>query len=139
MEINIAQKFGTINSGVYDLGLNVDWKNPNKYVEKFKDGFDYKVYKKVIKDTDIISLSFKEYLEELSVSEFKNKMKVGEKGLPLPLFMSLFELDALDLFYFEGYELNPLREVSRKELTYFMVKLSKEFSKKFISNGDNTY
>ena len=39
----------------------------------------------------------------------------------------VFELNALGLFYFEDLRLDPIREVSRGELAYFLVRLANVF------------
>jgi len=133
-----AEKFGSAYGGRYSLGFNVNWNSPSEYVSEFSDGFDYKVYKKVTKDEYKVPLiNIKEYSKD-KMSEFLGSMRAGVKGIPLPMFMSLIELRALDLFYFEGNKLSPLKEVTRGELTYFVTKLAKEFPMKFIS-GDKTY
>lgn len=137
---DFINKFEHINSGTYSLGINTNWETPSRYVGKFKDGYDFKVFKKILdSDFSIVSTDIHDYKGDSSMEEFKKLLKTGSKALPLPMFMSLFELDALDLFYFEGNNLDPLREVSRGELTYFLVKLAKEFKAKFVSSGDNSY
>ena len=136
---DFTSKYGYINGGNYRLGLNVDWDNPSRYVNKFEDGFSYKVTKKVTADEyKIPSTDLRDYIDD-SISDLKLQIKQGTRGIPLPVFMCLFELDALDLFYFEDKRLDPLKEVSRGELTYFIVKLAREFSIKFVSSGDNSY
>lgn len=136
---DFINKFEHIHSGTYALGVNTDWENPSKYVKKFEDGFDYKVVKKLYADgMNVVSIDVHDY-KDCSMTEFKEQIKQGERGIPLPMFMSLFELDALDLFYFESRRLDPLKEVSRGEWTYFITKLAKEFPSKFVSSGDNSY
>ena len=136
-------RYGHIYGGKYPFGVNIDWTCPSVYLDKFQDGYDYKVYKRRLRGTDVVSIDLHDYLSKapatLTMSEFKNSIKSGATAIPLIMIMSLLELDALDLFYFEGGKLNPLAEVSRGEVCYFTMKLAKEFSKKFVSKGDNTY
>lgn len=136
---DFVNKFEHVHSGRYDLGINIDWEHPSYYLNKFSDGFDYKIVKKVTPDEyKVISLNLRDYIDT-SISDLKEQIKSGQRGIPLPMFMSLLELDALDLFYFEGKRLEPMKEVSRGELTYFITKLAKEFTMKFVSKGDNSY
>lgn len=133
--------FDDVYGGKFDTGVNVNWETPQRYVSKFADGAAYKVYKKC-HNTELgkitaIDLNF--YKGDISMRVFREKMLRGEKAIPLPMFMSLFELDALDLFYFDDMQMKPLREVTRGELAYFLVKLSKVFNTPFVSKGDNTY
>lgn len=136
---------GNILGGKYSCGINTNWDTPARYLRKFSDGLEYKVYKKcralgsgenVARFT---SYHLKDYCGEMSMTEFKTAMQSGARGIPLPMIMCMAELDALDLFYFEGARLDPLREVSRGELAYFIVRLAKTFPMKFISSGDNSY
>lgn len=133
--------FDTVYGGRYDTGVNIDWDTPQKYVSKFDDGVSYKVYKKCYNTElgKITSIDLNYYKGDTSMRVFREQMLRGEKAIPLPMFMSLFELDALDLFYFDDKSLKPLREVTRGELAYFLVKLSKVFNTPFVSKGDNTY
>lgn len=136
---DFTKKYGNIYGGRYRLGLNVDWENPSRYASNFEDGSNYKVIKKVTADEyKIVSIDLHNYIQD-SITDFKLQLKTGKRGIPLPMFMCLFELNALDLFYFEDRKLDPLKEVSRGELTYFIVKLAREFSIKFVSSGDNSY
>lgn len=133
---------GTLVGGRYALGINTNWDSPARYLKKFSDGLSYKVYKKcrVTEDgSKIVSFHARDYLSDMTMTDFKLAMKDGLRGIPLPMLMCLVELDALDLFYFENMRLDPLKEVSRGELTYFMIKLAKAFPLKFVSSGDNTY
>ena len=138
---SFINKFENVYSGKYDLGININWRNPAKYISKFNDIFEIKVSEVLnkISNKDYTSLDVKDYKCSLSMSEFKEEIKAGKRPIPLPMLMCLLELDALDLFYFKDSKLSPLKEVSRGELTYFLTKLAKEFPTKFISSGDNTY
>ena len=134
---DFINKYEQIYNGTYALGVNFDWNKPSRYLRKFTDGFNYKVVKKVTADEiKAVSLDIDDYKknalgEQLSMSEFKNSMLKGIKGIPMPMFMSLLELDVLKLFNFENNELSPLKEVSRGEWAYFLAKLAEEFSTKY--------
>lgn len=132
-------KFDALYSGRYDLGVNVNWNTPQRYAHNFEDGTDYRVFKKCFNTEygDIIDINVGNYKGDSSMTDFKQSIQNGSRGIPLPMFMSLFELHALDLFPFNG-RLDPLKEVSREELCIFLVKLAKVFSSKFISYGDVT-
>lgn len=138
-------KYDSVNGGRFVLGINADWSKPARYLKKFEDGLKYRVYKKTYRifDSDDTAqgtvVDLRAYKESLTVSDFINEMRQGRKGIPLPLIMCLVELDVLDLFYFKDMLLSPLSEVTRGELSYFLVKLAKTFPMKFISRGDNTY
>lgn len=139
---DFRERYGALIAGRYRVGIHANWDSPAKYLRKFADGLSYKVYKKCRSDdngTKVLSVNIQDYLSNMTISEFKNAMKDGLRGIPLPLIMCLVELDMLDMFYFEDMRLDPLREVSRAELTYFVVKLAKAFPMKFMSDGDNSY
>lgn len=138
-------KYDGVYGGRFVIGINADWSKPARYLRKFEDGLKYKVYKKTyrISDSDTAThgtvVDLRAYKEAKTVSDFIEEMKQGKRGIPLPLFMCLVELDILDLFYFQDMRLSPLSEVTRGELAYFLVKLAKTFPQRFISRGDNTY
>ena len=136
-----TKKYGSVPSGRYELGINVDWNKPARQLSKFEDGFKYKVFKKcrTVGEHKITSYDVKDYLSGMPMSEFKQAIQQGLRGIPLPMFMSLLELDKLDLFYFENLRLDPMKEVSRGEIAYFAVKLAKTFPLPFVSDGDNSY
>ena len=127
------EKYNNLYGGQFYLGINFDWESPAEYLERFEDGFDYKVSKCVTdKEFDVISLNIKDYKGDLSMSEYKEKLQNGVSPLPIPMFMSLVELNILDLFYFSDDRLDPLKEVSRGELCYFLSMLAKLFPMKYI-------
>lgn len=138
----------SIHGGRFNTGLRVNWDTPGRYVGKFKDGRGLKVSKKSVdimdlseNDTDLQEIDLKSWYKGSGI-KFKNYLdliKQGRKALPLPMLMSMIELDVLDLFYYEGSNLSPLRQVSRGEVTYFLTKLAKTFPTEFKSSGDNSY
>ena len=130
-------KYNNLYGGQFYLGINFDWENPAEYLDRFEDGFNYKVSKVVMdKDYDVISLSIKDYKSDRAMSEYKEDLLRGISPIPLPMFMSLIELDLLNLFYYENRCLDPLKEVSRGELCYFLNNLAKLFPMKYINNKE---
>lgn len=131
--------------GKFNVGYRVNWETPAKYVGKFKDAKTIRASKKISGNTDlenggeIMDVNLKSWKGDMPIREYLNGVLNGKYALPLPMLMSMIELDALDLFYYEGSELAPMRQVSRGEFCYFITKLSKVFSTEFKSNGDNTY
>lgn len=124
------RKFGSIEaSGRFALGCHTNWDAPQRYINRFEDGKSYRVYKKyatVIDDKKLTSISLKDYAVD-GMSALKADMRAGTKGIPLPMFMCLFEIDALGLFNF-CKKLSPLSNVSRGELAYFITQLARRFS-----------
>lgn len=131
------QKYNNIYGGIFYLGINFDWENPSDLLSCFEDGFDYKVSRCLRDlDYDIVSLNIKDYKpSDKSMFEYKQSIKDGTHCIPLPMFMSILELYKLDLFYFENSRLDPLKEVSRGELCYFLSRLAQLFPMNYI-NGD---
>lgn len=117
------RKFNTAYGGDYYLGITFDWEAPKKALEVYDDGFDYQVVN-YMKDNDSVSLNIKDYKGDLSVTEFIDKVLDGELGIPMPMFMSLLELGKLGVFPFEDDRLDPLREVSRGEFSFFINKIT---------------
>ena len=142
---DFTRKYDDINGGRFAFGVNADWDKPARYLRKFEDGLKYHLYKKTYniemsEDVQTGTVAdLRVYKDDCSVTEFIEAMRSGEKGIPLPLMMCLVELDILDLFFFSDSKLLPLREVTRGELAYFLVKLAKTFPMKYISSGDNSY
>lgn len=122
-----SKKFGSVFSGRYNLGVNVNWRDMKSLVSDFEDGKDYKVSEKLVNDNQVLSINIKDYLKDGSISRLKSSIKEGVSPIPYPMFMCLFELNALGLFYFEDLRLDPIREVSRGELAYFLVRLANVF------------
>lgn len=122
-----SKKFGSVFSGRYNLGVNVNWRDMKSLVSDFDDGTDYKVSEKLVNDNQVLSINIKDYLKDGSISRLKSTIKEGVSPIPYPMFMCLFELNALGLFYFEDLRLDPIREVSRGELAYFLVRLANVF------------
>jgi hypothetical protein len=90
-------------------------------------------------ETGAVRINIKDYLvqssgEKLSMKNYLKLVKSGKAPIPLPMIMSLIELGVLDLFYFEGDNLNPLREVSRGEMSYFLTRLADNFSIKYTKH-----
>ena len=126
-------KFNTLYGGNYYLGISFDWENPYDVLSRFDDGFDYKVSKLTSKDEfNVISLNVKDYKREITMEQYKENIKNGSSAIPLPMFMSMLELFMSELFYFSDNRLDPMREVTRGELCYFLSKLAKEFPTKYI-------
>ena len=130
------EKFDSIYSNPYYIGINFDWEHPYEYIKKYLDGRSYKVSKVISdKDFNIISLNIKDYKGNRTMTTYKNDIKVGTSAIPLPMFMSLIELDTVKLFNFKSdsdtYKLDPLKEVSRGELCYFVNQLAKIFNIKY--------
>lgn len=132
--VEFMDKFNSLYGGTYYLGINLDWENPCDVIEKFTDGYDYKVSKIVSNDEyQVISLNIKDYKAGKSMEQYKQEIKDGTVPIPLPMFMSMLELSVLDLFYFENDKLSPIKEVSRGELCYFISRLAKLFPMKYIN------
>lgn len=132
-----------LKGGRIATGVNVDWEKPKIYMRKFSDASKLRLSRKrsekIELDKDVQSMlltDIKPYKGNRSMSEFLKQIRVGNALLPLPMFMSLVELDYLGLFYFMNKEIAPVREVSRGEMTYFIMSLAKTFPQKFISKGD---
>lgn len=127
------EKYNNLYGNVFYLGVNFDWTVPSEVISRFKDGFDYKVSKISSDDEyDVVSLNIKDYKSDRSMSEYKEDLLNGVSPIPMPMLMSLVELGVVDLFHFEDNRLDPLREVSRGELCYFLAKLAKMFPTMYI-------
>jgi hypothetical protein len=126
-------KFNNLYGGSFYLGINFDWELPSEVLSNYEDGFDYKVSKiSIDEDYDIVSLDVKDYKSDRTMEEYKEDMKSGVAPIPMPMFMSMLELGILDLFHYEDKNLNPLKEVSRGELCYFLTKLAKLFPTRYM-------
>jgi hypothetical protein len=68
------------------------------------------------------------------MTEYLEDLKNGVSPIPLPMYMSMLELHILDLFKYENNRLDPLKEVSRGELSYFLSKLAKLFPTKYLKH-----
>lgn len=136
-------KGNPLKGGKIPVGVNVDWEKPRIYMRKFSDASKLRISRrrsdKIVLDEDVQSMlltDIKPYKGNRSMSEFIKQIRTGNTLLPLPMFMSLVELDYLGLFYFANKELAPVREVSRGEITFFIMNLAKNFPQKFVSKGD---
>ena len=116
------QKFNTLYGGDYYLGITFDWEAPSHVLKEFSDGFDYKV-SKMTNDDDIVILDLREYKEN-TVSEYLDNIKAGNFAIPMPMFMSLVELSRLGVFCFEDSRLDPMKEVSRGEFSFFINRVT---------------
>lgn len=129
------EKYDALFGGAFELGINFDWLHPADVASMFKDIESYNIG--VLRnETGAVRLNIKDYLvqssgEKLSMKNYLKLVKNGKAPIPLPMIMSLIELGVLDLFYFEGDNLNPLREVSRGEMSYFLTRLADNFSIKY--------
>lgn len=119
-------KFDCVYSTPHELGVNLNWRSPVSYLERYVDGFNYKVSK-----VGDISINIKDYKSDLSMTEYRGMLCDGKKAIPYPLLMSMLEVGALGLFPYDSY-LKPLREVSRGELAIFAVNLAEEFKTRYI-------
>lgn len=127
------ERFNNVYCTSFYLGVNFDWENPKEELSKYIDGFDYSVTKVVLDpDNDVVSLDVKDYKLNESMSDMVDDMQKGYKSIPLPMFMSLVELGVLGLFHFEDNRLDPLRQVSRGELCYFVTMLAKVFPMNYL-------
>lgn len=126
-------KFNNLYGGSFYLGINFDWELPSDILSGYKDGFDYKVSKiSIDEEYDIVSLDVKDYKSDRTMEEYKEDIHSGVSAIPMPMFMSMLELGILDLFNYEDNNLNPLKEVSRGELCYFLTKLAKLFPTRYM-------
>lgn len=129
------EKYDALFGGAFELGINFDWLHPADVASMFKDIESYNIG--VLRnETGAVRLNIKDYLvqssgEKLSMKNYLKLVKNGKAPIPLPMIMSLIELGVLDLFYFEEGYLNPLREVSRGEMSYFLTRLADNFSIKY--------
>lgn len=121
-----SKKYNSVHSGRYILGININWGNTRSLILNFEDGCNYNVSKKLVYNDKVISTNIKDYLIG-SISDTVQEIRKGVISIPYPMFMCLFELDVLDLYNFKDTGLNPVKEVSREELAYFLVHLAKIF------------
>lgn len=128
-------KYNNLYGGAYYLGVTFDWETPSSVLAKYKDGFDYKVSRISISDEyDVTSLDVKDYRSDRTMEEYRDDLRHGVAAIPLPMFMSMLELGVLDLFMYEDGRLDPLREVSRGELCYFLSRISQHFSIRYTKS-----
>ena len=134
------EKFNNIYSNPYYIGINFDWEHPYEYVSKYKDGMDYKISQIYTnKRFKVISLNVKDYKKGISMTEYKADLLYGKRAIPLPMFMSLIELGTINLFKYNeepnvessDLYLNPMKELSRGELCYFVTMLAKLFPTRY--------
>lgn len=126
------EKYNSLYGGNFFLGVNFDWENPAECLRNFSDGFDYKISRVVLDEKyGVVSLDIKDY-KTSSMTEFKYAMKNGISAIPIPMYMSLVELSILNMFKFEDNRLDPMKEVSRGELCYFVTMLAKLFPLTYI-------
>lgn len=129
-------KFNAKYGSQYYLGINFDWRTPGIALKKYVDGFDYRVSQiKVDSEYNVISLNIKDYKADRTMEEYKSDLKSGRSPIPLPMLMSLVELGVINAFHFENNRLDPLREVSRGELCYFLAKLASLFPSMYIKEA----
>ena len=122
------EKFNNLYGGNFYLGITFDWEVPSDKLFDYADGFDYKVSRISIDDEhDVVSLDLKDYKSDRTMKEYLEDIKTGRSPIALPAFMSMIEIGVLDLFHYMENRLDPLKEVSRGELAYFLARLSKLF------------
>lgn len=110
--------------GRYRLGVNVDWSTPEVYKRNFMDADSLGIGIEYIDGCNVANIDIRDYRCNEKLGDYLGSMKENRVNLPLPYFMSMVELDVLGLFKYGGL-LAPLREVSRGEVTYTLVELSK--------------
>ncbi len=126
-------KYNSVFGGRYYLGFNFDWEYPVEELNKFEDGFDYGVSRCTSDDNaKAVVLDLHAYKGNQSMTDYKRGIKAGSNALPLPAFMSMVEVGILGLFNYGG-RLDPLKEVSRGELCYFLSMLAKNFKMLYIN------
>lgn len=132
-----------LRGGRIPVGVHVDWEQPKIYMRKFSDASKLRIARKrsdkieLNKDVQSMLLTdIKPYRGNRSMTEFIKQIRSGNALLPLPMFMALVELDYMGMFYFANKEIAPVREVSRGEITFFIMNLAKNFPQKFVSKGD---
>ena len=125
-------KFNAVHCGTYYLGINADWEHPAEYLSEFEDGYGYKVSKvSYDNDLEVVSLNIHDYKADMSMTEYKKSLQYGLSAIPLPMYMSMVELDRLHAFWFNN-RLDPMKEVSRAELCYFITMIAKTFTMTYI-------
>ena len=107
------------------LGVSFNWLGKGNKLGDFSDIGKYKIG--VIVESESPVLDLRQYKGERSVERFMSDVKAGKSALPLPMALSLVELSNLGLFRFSDRELQPLRQVSRGEFSYFLSKLKEAF------------
>lgn len=107
------------------LGYSFDWENPAAELEKFEDGFSYKVTKCTVnREYDVVSLDLKDYgLPDRTMKEYISDMEEGKSAIPMPLFMSLVEIIKLNCLSDKNNKLNPFDEITRLELSCLLLGL----------------
>lgn len=124
---NFKKKFSGVYDGDHSFGISFNWGNMTEILSDFEDGKSYKISKRYIGDeSTALTIQLKDYVDS-SISDLKSNIKLGVSPIPFPMFASVLELYNLKLFYFEGNKLDPIREVSRGELSYFLVRLANLF------------
>lgn len=126
-------KYNSLYGGQFYLGISFDWDTPEEVLGKYVDGFNYRISKiSIDEEYDVTSLDVKDYRSDRTMEEYREDLLRGVAAIPLPMFMSMLELGVLDLFKYEDDRLDPMREVSRGELAYFLARLSKHFPIKYL-------
>lgn len=122
------EKYNSLYGSVYYLGVNFDWTCPHDALQDYYDGNSYRISQISTDETlSTISLNIKDYKGDRTMSEYIEAMQSGRCAIPLPMVMSIIELDMIDVFPV-GDNLYPFAEVSRGEMAYFLVKLATKFT-----------
>ena len=129
---SFIEKYGTLFGGRFYMGINFDWEHPIDYVNKFEDGRAYKVSKIRNTDFDTVEIDIKSYKGDVCMGEYKENLIRGIRAIPLPLYMCTIETYILGLLPPDTARLDPLKQVSRGELCYFLMKLAKLFPLNYI-------
>ena len=121
--------FGSVCGSTFDIGLSFNWECPNDVLQGYSDGFFYKVSCSHYRadESAVISVDIKDYIGSDSFFDFMKKVRTGFKPIPIPMFMSLVELDINGVIYtpFDDSCLNPLDELTRGEMCYMLSGIAK--------------
>lgn len=122
------EKYNSLYGSVYYLGVNFDWTCPHDALQDYYDGNVYKI-SQISTDEALktVSLNIKDYKGDRTMSDYIEAMQAGRCPIPLPMIMSIIELDMIDVFPV-GDNLYPFAEVSRGEMAYFLVRLATKFT-----------
>lgn len=95
------------------IGLGIGYSDLYSYADTVND-----YVLSTVDSSELLS----DYKDGLSMTEYLGGIKDGDFALPAVGVLSMLVLNALNLFKY-GTQLNPLQEVSRLELCYYLVKL----------------
>ena len=114
--------FNGIFSSKYPMGVSFNWLRPGAYASQFTDWHKYNV--SLISRDGSLCHNVKEYKGmDRSMTDLLMDIKSGKSAIPLPMFMSMVELGIQGYFYYTDYALEPLRQVSRGEVSFCLTKV----------------